>query len=125
MAPPGHENLFVLVPVASGLHDDDDTRDRYGDMILADLEAHLGESLRPNIVLQRTFSHRDFAGRYNAFRGTALGLAHTLRQTALFRPRRKSAKVAGLYFTGQYTHPGIGVPMTLISSQIVSEELAA
>lgn len=124
MAPPGKENVFVLVPVAAGLEDDDATRERFGERILADLEGQLGHAISSKIVLQRTFSHRDFRGRYNAYRGTALGLAHTLRQTAVFRPRRKSAKVDGLYYTGQYTHPGIGVPMTLISSQLLAEELA-
>ncbi|UCG68720.1 MAG: phytoene desaturase, partial [Thermoplasmata archaeon] len=61
--------------------------------------------------------------RYNAYNGTALGFAHTLRQTAIFRPRHKSKKVKNLYYTGQYTHPGIGVPMVIISSQILSKEI--
>jgi len=123
MAPPGCENLFVLVPVAAGLQDEDDVRERFEDMILTDLETQIGQGVREHIVLKRTFAHRDFSARYNAFRGTALGLAHTLRQTALFRPRHRSSKVRGLYYTGQYTHPGIGVPMTLISSELVAREL--
>ncbi len=76
-------------------------------------------------MVRRSFAHRDFTARYNAYRGTALGLAHTLRQTALFRPRHRSKTVRGLYFTGHYTHPGVGVPMTLISSQLVAQEIGA
>lgn len=123
MAPADGENLFVLVPVAAGLQDDDELRERYAAKALAELERHVGESLAGRIVVQRIFSHRDFRERYNAYRGTAVGLAHTLRQTALFRPRHRSRRVVGLYFTGQYCHPGIGVPMTLISSQLVAEKL--
>jgi 1-hydroxy-2-isopentenylcarotenoid 3,4-desaturase len=125
MAPPGNENVFVLVPVAAGLDDTDAIRATFETQILDDLEAQLGDSIRAHIVVRRVFAHRDFAARYNAFQGTALGLAHTLRQTALFRPRHKSRKVDGLYFTGQFTHPGVGVPMTLIASQIVAREIGA
>jgi len=125
VAPAGMENLFVLVPVAAGLEDTDAGRARFEAMILDDLEGQIGERIRDRIVVRRSFAHRDFAARYNAYRGTALGLAHTLRQTALFRPRHKSKTVDGLYFTGHYTHPGVGVPMTLISSQLVAQEIGA
>jgi phytoene desaturase len=68
-------------------------------------------------------THRDFSSLYNAYKGTALGLAHTLKQTAVFRPSHRSKKVKNLYYTGQYTHPGIGVPMVVISSQILAKEI--
>jgi 1-hydroxy-2-isopentenylcarotenoid 3,4-desaturase len=123
VAPPGTENVFVLVPVAAGLDDTEERRARFETMILDDLEQQLGETIRDHIVVRRSFAHRDFAERYNAYRGTAVGLAHTMRQTAMFRPRHKSKAVAGLYFTGHYTHPGIGVPMTLISGELVAEEI--
>lgn len=125
VAPAGAENIFVLVPVAAGLEDTDAGRARFEAMILDDLEHQLGEPIRDRIVVRRSFAHRDFTARYNAYRGTALGLAHTLRQTALFRPRRSSQTVRGLHFTGHYTHPGVGVPMTLISSQLVAQEIGA
>lgn len=125
VAPAGAENIFVLVPVAAGLEDTDAGRARFEAMILDDLEHQLGEPIRDRIVVRRSFAHRDFTARYNAYRGTALGLAHTLRQTALFRPRHRSKTVRGLYFTGHYTHPGVGVPMTLISSQLVVQEIGA
>lgn len=124
-APEGMENLFVLVPVAAGLKDTPEGRKAYADRIFDDLERLLGESIRDDIVLYRDFAHRDLASQFNAFKGTALGLAHTLRQTSVFRPRKKSKSVDGLYFTGQYVHPGVGVPMTLIASQLVAENFEA
>jgi phytoene desaturase len=124
VAPEGMENLFLLVPVAAGIEDTAEGRRAFTEMILGDFESQIGQSIRDDIVVCREFAHNDFSSRYNAYKGTALGLAHTLRQTAIFRPRRKSKTVDNLYFTGQYVHPGIGVPMTLISSQIVAEELS-
>jgi phytoene desaturase len=124
VAPDGHSNLFVLVPVAAGLDDGPDVRSAYRDAILEDLAANTGVDLRDRIVVEETFSVSDFADRYNATKGTALGLAHTLRQTALFRPPNASSEVPGLYFTGSYTTPGIGVPMCLISGLLTTEEMA-
>ena len=117
VAPEGHSNLFVLVPIAPGLDDDEDTRAKYREVVLDDLAANTGVDLRDRIVLEEQFSVADFADRYNSMQGTALGMAHTLRQTALFRPPHRSKELDGLYFTGSYTTPGIGVPMCLISGE--------
>jgi phytoene desaturase len=117
VAPSGHSNLFVLVPVAPGLHDGESIRSSYRDRILADIAEHTGVDLRDRIVVEEQFSVSDFGERYNATRGTALGLAHTLRQTSLLRPANRSSAVDGLYFTGSFTTPGIGVPMCLISGE--------
>ena len=117
VAPAGHSNLFVLVPIAPGLDDSPATRTAYREKILADIAAHTGVDLRDRIVFEEQFSVSEFADRYNSMRGTALGLAHTLTQTALLRPKRRSKEVPGLYFTGSYTTPGIGVPMCLIAGQ--------
>ncbi len=122
-APSGAENLFLLVPVAPGLDDNDVIRERYLDHVLDHVEQTTGVSLRNDIEVKRIYSHRDFSSDYNSFQGTALGLAHTLGQTAVFRPSHRSKKVRNLYYTGQYTHPGIGVPMTLISSRVVADEI--
>ena len=119
-APEGSENLFVLVPVAPGLRDDDQTRNAYYDSVIEHLEEVTGESIRDSVAVSRIYTHRDFSADYNAYRGTALGLAHTLRQTAFFRPSHKSKKISNLYYTGQYTHPGVGVPMTLVASSVTS-----
>jgi phytoene desaturase len=117
VAPDDHSNLFALVPIAPGLDDTPDIRERYREKILDDIAANTGVELEDRIVLEETFSIDDFAERYNSFQGTALGLAHTLRQTALFRPPHRSDAVPDLYFTGSYTTPGIGVPMCLISGE--------
>jgi phytoene desaturase len=123
VAPEGHSNLFVLVPVAAGLEDTPEIREAYRETVLADLAEHTGVDVRDRIVLEETFTVSDFAERYNAREGTALGLAHTLRQTALFRPPHASSEVPGLYFTGSYTTPGIGVPMCLISGELTVAEM--
>jgi phytoene desaturase len=124
VAPPGGENIFLLVPAAAGLADDDATREAVFNEAMDTLEKKIGTSIRDKLVVKRIFSQRDFAGDYNAFKGTALGLSHTLRQTAVFRPGRRSKKVEGLYYAGQYTHPGIGVPMVLIAARLASQAIA-
>lgn len=122
-APKGCESLFVLAPLAPGLQDSSDLREKFYNQVMDNLETVLGENLRGGVLFKRIFALNDFRSRYNAYKGTALGLTHTLRQTALFRPAHRSKRVRNLYYTGQYTHPGIGVPMTLISSQIVSRAI--
>jgi phytoene desaturase len=120
VAPPGGETLFILVPLAAGLQDTPTLRDQCYEQIVSHLEGIIGEKIRGHEVVKRFFSVNDFRHDYNAYKGTALGLTHTLRQTALFRPSHVSKKVRNLYYTGHYTHPGIGMPMALISSQILS-----
>jgi phytoene desaturase len=115
------ENVFVLIPVAAGLKDDEKTRNEYFDKTIKHMEYLAGEKIKDHIVVKRIFSHKDFSNRYNAYKGTALGLAHTLKQTAIFRPKHTSKKIKNLYYTGHYNHPGIGVPMVIISSQILAD----
>lgn len=121
VAPDGHSNVFALVPVAPGLEDDQPSRDAYRDAVLADIAENTGEDLQDRIVVEESFAVSDFASRYNATRGTALGLAHTLRQTGPLRPDHRSGAMDGLYFTGGFTRPGIGVPMCLISGEHAAE----
>ncbi|RQH01429.1 phytoene desaturase family protein [Natrarchaeobius oligotrophus] len=121
VAPDGHSALFVLVPIAPGLEDTPERRESYRERILDDVARHTGVELRDRIVLEERFCVEDFANRYNSYRGTALGLAHTLRQTALFRPPHRSKAVDGLYFVGGDTTPGIGMPMCLISGELTAE----
>jgi len=87
------------------------------------LELLTGENIKDRIIVKRLFAHKDFTQYYHAYKGTALGLAHTLGQTAIFRCSHQSKKVKGLFYTGHYTHPGIGVPMVVIASQIIAEQL--
>ena len=122
-APEGSETLFILVPLAPGIEDTEVLREKLYNQIMDDLEAKIDENIRDHIIVKRIFALTDFKERYNAYKGTALGLSHTLRQTALWRPAHMSKKVKNLYYSGHYTHPGIGVPMVLISSTIVANEI--
>jgi phytoene desaturase len=124
VAPEGCSALFVLVPIAPDLDDDPETRERYREHILADLAATTGVELQDRIRVEERFSVSDFARRYNSTAGSALGLAHTLRQTGPMRPDHRSSACPGLYFTGGYTRPGIGVPMCLISGEHAARAVA-
>ncbi len=122
VAPEGHENLFFLIPVAAGLSGDDESlRDEYFDRMLTRFEQRIGQTVREHIVCRRSYALSDFKHDYNAFRGNAYGLANTLMQTALLKPSLKSRKVDNLFYTGQLTVPGPGVPPSLISGEVVAE----
>lgn len=123
VAPDGYENVFILVPVAPGLADTDKIREKYAAKVIADIEELIGEKFADRIVVKRIYSQRDYSKDYNSYKGSALGLAHTLLQTAIFRPQNRSKKVKNLYYVGQVTQPGIGMPMCLISAQLVSERI--
>jgi phytoene desaturase len=123
VAPAGHENLVVLIPVAPGLQDSEFTRDHYYNMVMARFEQLIGQSIRPHVVFKRSYAHRDFIADYNAFKGNAYGLANTIWQTANFKPSMINKKVANLFYTGQLTVPGPGVPPAIISGQVVARIL--
>ena len=123
VAPEGSENLFILIPVAPGLADTQTTREKYYNLVMDRLEKLTGQSIRPNVVYKRSYAHNDFINDYHAFKGNAYGLAHTLMQTAILKPGLKSKKVKNLFFTGQLTVPGPGVPPSLISGQVVAREV--
>lgn len=124
VALPDHENMFLLVPVSAGLEDTLEIREAYLQKILATIEEQTGEThLAERIVVKELFSIRDFEKRYNSYRGTALGLAHTLLQTAWFRPKTKHSKIDNLYFVGAGAQPGIGMPMVLISAELIVKRL--
>jgi len=123
VAPAGQENLFLLIPVAHSLTDDDATREHYYDRLMDRLERHCGHPIRDAVVFKRSYAHRDFVADYHSYKGNAYGLANTLRQTANLKPNLKSKRVNNLYFTGQLTVPGPGVPPSLISGQVVAGEV--
>ncbi|MGV3657422.1 MAG: phytoene desaturase family protein [Chitinophagaceae bacterium] len=124
VAPEGGENLVFLIPVASGLEEDSEAvREHYFDLIVKRLEQHTGESLRDAIVYKKAFSVSDFKADYNAYKGNAYGLANTLLQTAILKPSCRSKKVSNLFYTGQFTVPGPGVPPSLISGEVVSKQV--
>ncbi|WP_019947845.1 phytoene desaturase family protein [Hymenobacter aerophilus] len=123
VAPEGSENLFLLIPVAPDLPDPEETREHYYNLIMERLERHCGTSIRDAVVYKRSYAHQDFINDYHSYKGNAYGLANTLRQTAILKPALKSKKVSNLYFTGQLTVPGPGVPPSLISGQVVAGEV--
>lgn len=123
VAPEGCENIFFLIPVAAGLQGDDaGLRERYFEMILTRFEKHLGQNVRDSIIYKKTYSVSNFVNDYNSFKGNAYGLANTLLQTANLRPSCRSSKVKNLFYTGQLTVPGPGVPPCLISGEVVAKQ---
>ncbi len=121
MAPDGCETGFFLVPIATDLEDTPQLRDQYFDIILERFEKRTGQSVENNIIFKESFCVNDFVKDYNSYKGNAYGMANTLLQTAFLRPKLKSKKVKNLFFTGQLTVPGPGVPPSLISGKLVSE----
>ena len=124
VAPPGHENLFLLMPVAAGLKGDTTAlREKYFNQIIGRLEKNIGQSVKDAVVLKRSFALEDFKNDYHSFKGNAYGLANTLKQTANLKPNCRSKKVKNLFYTGQLTVPGPGVPPSLISGEVVAKEV--
>ncbi len=124
VAPEGHENLFFLIPVATGLtNDTEEIREQYFNTIIQRMEKHLGEPISQHIVYKKSYAHSDFIADYNAFKGNAYGLANTLMQTSILKPACRSKKVKNLFYTGQLTVPGPGVPPCLISGEVIAKEV--
>tara|TARA_B110000467_G_C18332734_1_gene494685 strand:+ start:885 stop:2357 length:1473 start_codon:yes stop_codon:yes gene_type:complete len=123
VAPEGSENLFFLMPIAAGLEDSEATRMHYFDMLIEKFEAITDQHIKKNIVYRKSYCIKDFEEDYNAYKGNAYGLANTLTQTANLKPKIKSKKVDNLFFSGQLTVPGPGVPPSIISGEISANEL--
>jgi phytoene desaturase len=124
VAPQGFENLFILVPIAAGLDYTAGQLEQYADKTLQTVEEEMQiPDLRQRIVYKRLFSVKDFQQRYNTQRGSALGLAHTMNQTAILRPNNKSKKVKNLFYAGANTNPGIGMPICLISAELAYKRI--
>lgn len=123
VAPEGHENLFILMPIATGLPDPEPIREHYYQLLMDRLEKFAGETIRDHVIFKRSYCVSDFQNDYNAYQGNAYGLANTLRQTAIFKPKLKSPKVSNLFFAGQLTVPGPGVPPAIISGTIAAHEV--
>ncbi len=124
VAPAGCENLFFLIPVAAGLMNDTESlREEYFEKIIRRFEYHSREEVNNYIIYKKTFGPSDFINEYNAFKGNAYGLANTLWQTAVLKPSCKSKKIKNLFYAGQLTVPGPGVPPSLISGEVVAKEV--
>ncbi|WP_299685299.1 phytoene desaturase family protein [uncultured Dokdonia sp.] len=124
MAPEGKENGFFLIPIAPGVEDTEALRNQYFDIILERLERLSGQNFKNHILFKESFCVNDFVKEYNSYKGNAYGMANTLSQTAFLRPKLKSKKVKNLYFTGQLTVPGPGVPPALISGKLTAQLIA-
>ena len=120
MAPKGKEACFLLIPIAPGLEDTEKLRNRYFNIVMERLEKLTDQSLKDDILFKESFCVNDFISVYNSYKGNAYGMANTLFQTAFLRPKLKSKKVKNLFFTGQLTVPGPGVPPALISGKLVA-----
>ena len=123
VAPGNCENLFVLVPIAAGLEDTEERRNELFDLVLGRLESRVGYTFREDIVYKRSYCLKDFEHDYHSYKGNAYGLANTLMQTAFLKPRMRSKKVSNLYFAGQLTVPGPGVPPSIISGEVAARQL--
>ena len=124
LAPEGFENLFILIPLAPGLDDNDEKRAFYFDLVMNRLEKLTGQDINKHIIFKRSYAHRDFITDYHAFKGNAYGLANTLLQTAFLKPKLRNKNISNFFFTGQLTTPGPGVPPSLISGEVVAKEIA-
>jgi len=123
VAPTGHENLFLLMPIAPGLGDNENLRERYFDIMMKRLEKHAGTDIRPYIDFKQSYSVSDFITDYHSYKGNAYGLANTLFQTAILKPKINNRKIKNLFYAGQLTVPGPGVPPSLISGKTAATQL--
>ena len=123
VAPEGHENLFLLVPLAPNLEDTEEMREKYFNILIDRIEKQTNCSLRENIIYKKSYCLKDFKKDYNAYKGNAYGLANTLLQTAILKPSLKNKKLKNMYYTGQLTVPGPGVPPSIISGEVVAKEV--
>jgi len=124
VAPENSENLFLLIPIATGINDNEITREKYLKEMLARIEKKSGISdLESKIMYKRSYCVSDFTEDYNAYGGNAYGLANTLSQTAVLKPKIRNKKIRNLFYTGQLTVPGPGVPPSIISGKIAANEV--
>ncbi len=123
VAPEGCENVFLLMPLAPNIEDNEEIREKYFNIMLDRLSTVSGLNLGPHIIYKKSFCVNDFVSEYNSFKGNAYGLANTLTQTAFLKPKLKNKNLDNLYYTGQLTTPGPGVPPSIISGQVVAKEI--
>jgi phytoene desaturase len=121
VAPDGKEAATFLIPLAPGLEDSEALRETYFNKIIDRLEFLTKQEVKSSIIFKESYGITNFIDDYNSYKGNAYGLANTLLQTAFLRPKLKSKKVNGLYFTGQLTVPGPGVPPSLISGKLTAD----
>ena len=120
-APKDCENGFILIPLAPGLEDTEELRNKYFNIVIERIESITGQKIKKNIIYKKSFCVSDFVEEYNSYKGNAYGLANTLLQTSFLRPKLKSNLVKNMYFTGQMSVPGPGVPPAIVSGKLVAD----
>lgn len=123
VAPEGMENLFILIPIAPGLEDTEAARDSYFDALIKRIEKKCGDSIAPYVVYKKSYSVKDYVKDYHAYKGNAYGLANTISQTAVLKPSIRNKSVKNLFYAGQLTVPGPGVPPSIISGEIAAGQV--
>ncbi|MDQ2719269.1 MAG: phytoene desaturase family protein [Bacteroidota bacterium] len=124
VAPSGHENIFLLMPVAPGLDDNETLREKYFEIMIRRLEKHIDEKIEAFIDFKKSYCIEDFISDYHSYKGNAYGLANTLMQTAIMKPSIRNKRIGNLFYTGQLTVPGPGVPPSIISGKIAAKQLS-
>lgn len=123
LAPDGNENVFILIPIASGLNDTEDLRTHYFNLVMHRLEQHLNEDIVKHVIYNKSYCINDFISDYHSYKGNAYGLANTLKQTAILKPKINNKKLKNLVYAGQLTVPGPGMPPALISGKLAAKEV--
>lgn len=122
-APEGYENIFILIPLSTEIKEDESIVEKYFNVVIDRVEKKIGQKFKENIIYKKVFSRNDFINDYNSFKGNAYGLANTLLQTGFLKPKMKNKNIRNLYYTGQLTVPGPGLPPSILSGKIVSKLL--
>jgi phytoene desaturase len=122
-APEGCENLVVLIPVPNGLDANQEIREKYFQLFIEKFQSLTGEEIRNDIIYLKSFANDDFVSEYNSFKGNAYGLSNTRRQIAILKPSIRSKKLSNLFYAGQLTIPGPGVPQCIVSGQVAATEI--
>ena len=122
-APSGSENLVILIPIAPGLKDDETIKEYYFQLAMERIERITGQSIRNCIDVKRICSYSDFINDYNSYKGNAYGLANTLWQTAFLKPKMRNKNIGNLFYCGQLTTPGPGIPPCMVSGQVAALEV--
>ena len=123
VAPENCENIFILIPIAAGLEDNEEIREKYFNIIIDRLEKQVEEPIKEHIIYKKSYCINDFKADYHSYKGNAYGLANTLRQTAILKPKLNNKKLKNLIYAGHLTVPGPGVPPALISGKLAANEL--
>jgi phytoene desaturase len=122
-APEGYENLFILIPLSTEIEETDSIIDNYYNIVIERIENRIGQKIRDNIIYKKVFSRNNFISDYNSYKGNAYGLANTLLQTGFLKPKMKNDNIRNLYYAGQLTVPGPGLPPSILSGKIAAKLL--